>query len=87
MKAHSLHEARAGFSKLFDKAFSGEPQKVTRYGKDFVIIVSESDWLGKAKTAPTLGSLLTRHAGSQGLEAADFDRPFSQKRPLGSDFE
>lgn len=87
MKAHSLHEARARFSGLFDKALSGEPQRVTRYGKDCVIIVSEADWLGKAKTAPTLGSLLTRHAGSQGLDAGDFDRPFTQKRPLGSDFE
>jgi prevent-host-death family protein len=87
MKTHSLHEARADFSKLFEMALSGEPQRVTRYGKEAVVLVSETDWLRRPKTIPSLGSLLAQHARSQGFSAEDFERPFSQNRELDSNFD
>jgi prevent-host-death family protein len=62
MKTYPLNEARAAFSKLFERALAGEPQRVTRYGKGAVIIVSEDEWRARCRTAPTLGALLAQHA-------------------------
>lgn len=87
MKTYSLHEARAKFSKLVDRALSGEPQRITRDGKDSVILVSEADWCARPRIKANLGALLARHARSQGFTASDFERPFSQDRPLGSEFD
>lgn len=87
MQTHSLHEARAGFSKLIDRALAGEPQRVTRRGKDAVIVVSEREWNGGRPTKRTLGSVLADFARTRGFSPSDFDRPYPQRRPLGSDFE
>jgi prevent-host-death family protein len=40
MNTYPLNEARAEFSKLVERALAGEPQRVTRYGKEAVVIVS-----------------------------------------------
>ena len=88
MTTHSLHQARAGLSSLFDKALSGQPQRITRYGKDTVVMVSEADWLTRAKPEPanTLGSLLAGH-GRRRSGTWEVAQPFSQKRRLGADFD
>ncbi len=44
MKTYSINKARAHFSKLIDRAIAGEPQRLTRYGKEAVVIVSEREW-------------------------------------------
>lgn len=44
MKTYPLNEARGEFSKLFDKALAGEPQRVTRYGKESIVIIFEDTW-------------------------------------------
>jgi prevent-host-death family protein len=44
MKTYPLNTARAEFSRLVERALAGEPQRVTRYGKEAVIIVSEEEW-------------------------------------------
>ncbi len=44
MKTYPINEARAEFSKLVERALAGEPQRVTRYGKEAVVIVSEQAW-------------------------------------------
>ena len=87
MKTYSIHKARAEFSKLVDSALSGEPQRITRYGKDSVVLVSAADWERHRRVTPTLGSVLARHARREGFRPEDFGRPFSQKRPLGSQFD
>lgn len=86
VRSYSLHEARSGFSKLVERALAGEPQRVTRYGKEAVVIVSEADW---KSTRPDqgLGHLLLAFGRKHGFKSSDFVRPYSQKRPLGSDFE
>ena len=58
MKTYPINEARAAFSKLFERALAGEPQRVTRYGKEAVMIVSEAEWQARSRSAPTLGHLL-----------------------------
>jgi prevent-host-death family protein len=40
----SVAEAKARFSELVAKAKAGVPQRVTRYGKDEVVVVSMADW-------------------------------------------
>jgi antitoxin Phd len=88
MKTYPLNEARADFSKLIERALAGEPSRITRYGKEAVVIVSEEAWRAHAKSAPTLGALLAQHA--RAVTAADHDigdsavtdRPWLD-RPLG----
>jgi prevent-host-death family protein len=86
MRTYPLHEARAEFSKLVDRALSGEPQRVTRHGKEAVVIVSEEQWSKGARSAPTLADLFLKHAGDDGYDEVLGDRPWTNERPLGSDF-
>lgn len=86
-KSYPIHEARAELSTLFDRALAGEPQRVTRYGKEAVVIVAEKEWLARAGGKPTLGHLLASaaEAGVFSDEAVG-DRPWSD-RPLGVDID
>jgi prevent-host-death family protein len=86
MKTYALNEARAEFSKLVERALGGEPQRVTRYGKEAVVIVSEEEWRSRCRTAPTLGALLAQHARG-GLMSEPITERAWKERPLGSDFE
>jgi prevent-host-death family protein len=85
MKSYPLNEARAAFSKLVDRALAGEPQRVTRHGKEAVMIVSEKDWQARPRSAPTLGALLARYARAGKLGGPVAARPWKE-RPLGGDF-
>ena len=49
MRSTPLAEARAEFSKLVDLALNGEPQRVTRRGREAVVIVSEAEWASNSK--------------------------------------
>ncbi len=64
MKTYPLNEARAEFSKLVERALAGEPQRVTRYGKEAVVIVSEDEWRARGRSAATLGLRLTARGRS-----------------------
>ena len=86
MKTYPLNEARAEFSRLVERALAGEPQRVTRYGKEAVVIVSEVDWTARARSAPTLGALLAHRARAANLDQESVDRPW-RERSLGDDFE
>jgi prevent-host-death family protein len=89
MRSYSVHEARTRFAEVVDRALKGEPQRVTRYGKDAVVVVSEADWRkhGGAASAD-LGAALLR-LGSAGAFADDvLERPdwLRGARELGRDF-
>ena len=86
MKTYPLNEARAEFSKLVERALAGEPQRVTRYGKEAVVIVSEEVWTARSRSASTLGGLLAQHARAGTFRDEIADRPWSD-RALGEDFE
>jgi PHD/YefM family antitoxin component YafN of YafNO toxin-antitoxin module len=62
---------------------AGEPQRVTRYGKEAVVIVSEQEWQARSRSAPTLGALLARYAQAGTFHEEVTDRPWKE-RPLGS---
>ena len=85
MKTYPLSEARAEFSKLVSRALAGEPQRVTRYGKEAVVIVSEDEWCVRCRSAPTLGALLAQHARAGTFSEPPTNRPWKE-RPPGKDF-
>lgn len=89
MRTHALHEARSNFSALVDRALAGEPQRVTRHGKEAVIIVSEAAWNARPKSAPTLADLFLKTIGAEddGFgESLGKERWAKDERPLGRDF-
>jgi prevent-host-death family protein len=86
MKSYPLNQARAELSKLVERALAGEPQRVTRYGKEAVVIVSEEEWRARSRSAPTLGALLAHHARAGVMRETITARPW-EARVLGSDFE
>jgi prevent-host-death family protein len=85
MKTYALNEARADFSKLVERALAGEPQRVTRYGKEAVVIVSEQEWQARSQGVPTLGALLARFAANTETGGDGLDRPWAE-RELGASF-
>jgi prevent-host-death family protein len=91
MRTYPLNEARAAFSRLVERALAGEPQRVTRYGKEAVIIVSEAEWAAKGGGTGTLGALLAQHARrpvpEREQELEEIGGAFRQRRPLGVDFD
>jgi len=88
VRTYPLHEARAEFSRLVERALNGEPQRVTRYGKEAVVIVSEAEWSkASGRSVATLGDLLAGFAERVGLDEGLSSEPIAgQERPLGSDF-
>ena len=85
MKTYSLNAAKAQFPELVERALAGDPQRVTRYGKEAVVIVSEEAWHARCRSAPTLGALLAQHARAGLMSESITDRPWKE-RLLGSDF-
>jgi prevent-host-death family protein len=84
VKTYPINEARAQFSRLVERALAGEPQRVTRYGKEAVVIVSEVEWRAHTRSAPTLGALLAQHAQAGTFRDDVTDRPWKD-RPLGAE--
>ncbi len=89
MRSYSVHEARSRFSDMFDRALAGEPQRITRHGRDAVVVVSEAEWLKRGgASADDLGAAL-RALGEAGAFAdAALERPDWMRRggDLGGDF-
>ena len=87
MRSYPLNQARSAFSAVFDRALAGEPQRITRYGKEAVVIVAEADYVAAPRKYASLGALLADYAGQGAFTDIDFDKGrIQQSRPLGSDF-
>ncbi len=86
MKTYPLNEARAEFSKLVERALAGEPQRITRYGKEAVMIVSEAAWQARSRSAPTLGALIAQYARAGSFDDVVTNRPW-RDRPLGAQID
>ena len=56
----TVQDARAHFGDVIDAALEGRPQRVTRRGKDAVVVVSEEEWerVAGRKPAMNLGEYL-----------------------------
>jgi prevent-host-death family protein len=89
MRSYPLHVARSKFSALVDRALAGEPQRITRHGKEAVIIISEAAWNARPRSAPTLADLFAKTIGADQRGFADVlprTNWAKDKRPLGADF-
>jgi prevent-host-death family protein len=89
MRSYPMYEARSKFSRLIDRALGGEPQRVTRHGKEAVVIVSEAAWNARPKSAPTLADLFAKTLGGGGTAASVLARRGrwgKGKRALGDVF-
>ena len=89
MRSYPLHEARSKLSKLIDRALNGEPQRVTRHGKEAVVIVAEADWEARPKSAASLADLFVKTIGGDAESSTDLVRRQKwarDKRPLGAEF-
>ena len=87
MRSYPLHAARAEFSKLVERALAGEPQRVTRYGMQAVVIVSEEEWRKRPKGPGTLADLMIEFAGETGFDdVLGGEKPWKSDRLLGEDF-
>lgn len=58
MQIWQLQDARSHFKDLFDRALAKGPQRVTRHGKEAVIVVSEEEWRQVTRNVPAFGKLL-----------------------------
>ena len=58
MRTWPLQEARTHFRDLVDNALDEGPQRITRHGKQAVIVVSEEEWNRRATAPRTFGNLL-----------------------------
>jgi len=59
MKNWQLQEARSRFKDLFDEVLDGEPQRITRRGREAVVMISEESWKRLVGAVPSWGTLLT----------------------------
>ncbi|HZS84496.1 MAG TPA: type II toxin-antitoxin system Phd/YefM family antitoxin [Stellaceae bacterium] len=58
MRTWQLQEARSRFKDLFDDALGQGPQRITRHGKQAVVVVSEAEWEKLMRRRPSFGALL-----------------------------
>lgn len=52
MKTWLVKDARAHLGDIISGALSGEPQRVTRRGRDAVVVVSEQEWERRCANGP-----------------------------------
>lgn len=82
--AWTVAEAKACFSELVARARAGKPQRVTRYGKEEVVVVSAEDWRQLLEKSTSVdgregqslweATVPFRHADPDGDFAAIMDR-------------
>jgi antitoxin Phd len=58
MRTWPLQEARTHLRDVVDGALQKGPQRITRHGKDAVIVVSEAVWARHNGDKPSFGALL-----------------------------
>jgi antitoxin Phd len=58
MRTWPLQEARTHFRDLVDSALDEGPQRITRHGKQAVIVVSEEEWDRRVRPRRSFADLL-----------------------------
>jgi prevent-host-death family protein len=58
MNTWPLQEARNHLRDVFDRALDQGPQRITRHGKQAVVVVSEEEWNRRTGPRQTFGDLL-----------------------------
>jgi prevent-host-death family protein len=84
-RAWPVQEARAKLSALIDEALTGKPQRITRNGKDTVVVVREADFAPTSfKTTKEWFKAFQNSPLTEALEEGliDFDA-MRRESPLG----
>lgn len=63
MRTWRLRDARRRFGEVVDKALDDGPQRVTRHGRQAVVIVAEDEWQRLQSAKPAFGALLASFPG------------------------
>jgi antitoxin Phd len=79
-----LQTAKAQLSELVEAALRGEPQRITRRGKDAVMVVSEESFLALKQSARNESADFVAHLLSMPRASAVSDAKASQKTPRTS---
>jgi prevent-host-death family protein len=61
--AWTVQDARAHLGDVIDAALKGKPQRVSRRGKDTVVLVSEEEWRRLSKPKMSFGEFLATFPG------------------------
>jgi prevent-host-death family protein len=80
----SVADAKARFSELIEMALAEGPQRVTRHGKNAVVVVSHSEWARLAQPVRSVVDVLLDPAIRGGLEGGEdpiFARDHADDRP------
>lgn len=67
----TAQDARAHFSDVLDAALDGRPQRVTRRGREAVMVVSETEWARRSEARQDLG--FGDHLARFPLSAGEWD--------------
>jgi prevent-host-death family protein len=81
----TVQDARAHFGDVIDAALRGRPQRVSRRGRETVVVVSEEEWrrVSEPKPAPSFAEHLARFP----LSAEEWDEVAPKRhRPRGNPF-
>jgi len=79
-----LQEAKARFSEVFRLAREGGPQRVTKHGREAVVVIDAEEYARLAATEPRKGSLADFFAASPLRDSGiDLERP----RDFGRDID
>jgi antitoxin Phd len=62
-KTWTVQDARAHFGDVIEAALKGKPQRVTRRGRDAVVVVSEDEWRRLVKPGMNFGEFLATFPG------------------------
>lgn len=65
MRSWPLQEARAHLRDVIDLALEQGPQRITRYGKQAVVVVAEEQWNRHAVPTRSFGDLLVAYPASE----------------------
>jgi prevent-host-death family protein len=59
MRTWPLQEARSHLRELFDNALTKGPQRITRHGRQAVVVISAEEWEHRTQPRRSFGELLT----------------------------
>ena len=82
MRTWKLEDAKNRFSEVVRRALSHEPQRVTRSGRDAVIVISAEDYQRLAGEEDIVAFLQHSPLADAIAEGSEFDRPRDMGREL-----
>jgi prevent-host-death family protein len=84
MKTWKLEDAKNGFSEVVRRALAHQPQKVTRGGRDAVIVIAAEDY-AKLTGTRNLVDFLRNSPLAEAFQAGELD--LTRQRDLGRDID